>query len=228
MTSQVPHERLVPPVPDLPSVVPGRMAGLERLRRRGVFPGRGAELGQLRRWLASLLPDAPARDDVVLVAVELATNAIKHTASGKGGYFTVEITCAGEPGTVRVTVTDGGAAAGPVWPASPDPLDGHGLGLQLVRALTARSGASGDSCGRRVWAEVPWSSAAGEPAPAAVPAAGVNGHQTRALAWNGRGGRSSLYLVSLGTVDGWGRDDASRRHGRHDCAGTVGGSWLAR
>jgi hypothetical protein len=160
-------------------VLPGQPAGLEQLRQRCVFPGRPAELGRLRRWLASLLPDAPARDDVVLVAVELAANAIKHTASGAGGYFTVEITCAAALGTVRVTVTDGGAAAGPVWPASPDPLDGHGLGLQLVRALTAHSGASGDSGGRSVWAEVPWPSGAGVPGPAAVPAAGTNGQSLR-------------------------------------------------
>jgi serine/threonine-protein kinase RsbW len=154
--------------------LPGLLTGLEQLRQRCAFPGRPA--GQLRRWLKSLLPEAPARDDVVLVAVELAANAIKHTASGAGGYFTVEISGDEEPGTVRVTVTDGGAVAGPVWSASPDPLDGHGLGLQLVRALTARLGVSGDSGGRRVWAEVPWPGGEGEPTPAAVPAAGVNGH----------------------------------------------------
>jgi anti-sigma regulatory factor (Ser/Thr protein kinase) len=226
MTSQVP-ERLVLPVPDLQHVFPGQVAGLEQRRRRRVFPGQAAEMRQLRRWLDGLLPDAPARDDVVLVAVELATNAIKHTASGAGGYFTVEITCAAELGTVRVTVIDGGAAAGPVWSASPDPLDGRGLGLQLVRALAARSGASEDSSGHRVWAEVPWPSTAGEPAPVPVPAAGVNGHKTCAVARQGRAGRSSLHVVSLGTVDGWGRDDASKQYGFHVGVGSACGSWLA-
>lgn len=214
-----PQERLLLPMPDQ-RVLPSRPAALEQLCQRHVFPGRPAELVRLRRWLASLLPDTQARDDVMLVAVELATNAIKHTASGAGGYFTVEITCGGELGTVRVTVTDGGAEAGPVWPVSPDPLNEHGLGLQLVRALAAHSGANGDSRGRRVWAKVPWPSAAGEPAPAAVPAAGMNGH--KACAWEGRAGRSSLHVVSLGTVDGWGRDDASRWHGFRPRPGNQG------
>jgi hypothetical protein len=34
----------------------------------------------LRRWLESVLPDRPARDDVACVATELGSNAIRHTA----------------------------------------------------------------------------------------------------------------------------------------------------
>jgi Histidine kinase-like ATPase domain len=130
---------------------------------RRTFPGRPAELARLRRWLASLLPDSPARDDVITVTVELASNAIKHTASGTGGRFTVELTCVAEPGTVAVAVTDAGAPAGPAWPANPDPLNGHGLGLLLVRSLAARSGVCGDSRGRLVWAEFSWLSDTADP-----------------------------------------------------------------
>jgi anti-sigma regulatory factor (Ser/Thr protein kinase) len=81
------------------------------LRWRRVFAGREAELSQLRRWLGGLLPAAPARDDVVIVAVELATNALKHTASGRGGWFAVGVTRYGP--VVRVAVADGGASSEP-------------------------------------------------------------------------------------------------------------------
>jgi anti-sigma regulatory factor (Ser/Thr protein kinase) len=84
------------------------MPTLERRWRRD-FPGNEAELWPLREWLARLLPDAPARDDEIMVAVELATNAVKHTASGQGGFFAVEITWHAQPATVRIAVADGGA-----------------------------------------------------------------------------------------------------------------------
>ena len=59
------------------------------LRWRRVFSGQAAQLRELRRWLTALLPEAPARDDVLMVAVELATNAIKHSASRRDGFFAV-------------------------------------------------------------------------------------------------------------------------------------------
>jgi hypothetical protein len=52
------------------------------LRWRRVFSGHERELSVLRRWLSSLLPECPERDDVLVVANELASNAIRHTASG--------------------------------------------------------------------------------------------------------------------------------------------------
>src|SRR5262249_2007793 len=57
------------------------------LRWRQVFAGEESELTDLRRWLGMLLPEGPSRDDVISVATELASNAIKHTASGRGGWF---------------------------------------------------------------------------------------------------------------------------------------------
>ena len=65
---------------------------------------------QLRRWLTALLPDGPARDDLISVAVELGTNAIQHTSSGQGGWFTVEVARRGA--VTRIDVTDEGAQAG--------------------------------------------------------------------------------------------------------------------
>ena len=54
-------------------------------RWQRLFRGQETELRQLRRWLAGLLPDSCARDDLISVAVELGTNAIQHTASGDLG-----------------------------------------------------------------------------------------------------------------------------------------------
>jgi histidine kinase-like protein len=123
------------------------------LRWRQLFPGEERQLGVLRRWLAALLPDCAARDDVVSVAVELATNAVKFTASGHGGWFAVELTWSGR--VVRVAVVDGGAPAAPHL--VDDPTGEHGRGLLMVRALSARTGVCGDGRGRLVWAEIAWS-----------------------------------------------------------------------
>jgi len=123
------------------------------LRWRNVFPGDERQLGTLRRWLAELLPACPARDDVVTVAVELGTNALKFATGGRGGSFAVEITWSGP--VVRVAVIDGGAPTGPRLVE--DPAGEHGRGLIMVRALSVRTGVVGDERGRLVWAEVPWS-----------------------------------------------------------------------
>jgi hypothetical protein len=121
-------------------------------RRRRVFEGEERELGVMRQWLASVLPECPARDDVISVATELASNALRHTASGDGGWFAAEITWQ-EP-AVRIGVTDGGSPAEPHVIENPD--DEHGRGLLLVQGLSLRTGVTGDRHGRLVWAEVAW------------------------------------------------------------------------
>ena len=130
-----------------------------RAPRRGrAFPGLTRELAGLRKWLSSELPACGARGDVLLVANELAGNAIAHTASGRGGWFTVEMRWLRE--TVRVTVADGGSSSEPTVIDDPDAE--RGRGLLLVRELSERTGVEGDCRGRRVWAEVLWDG----PAPA--------------------------------------------------------------
>jgi anti-sigma regulatory factor (Ser/Thr protein kinase) len=132
-----------------------------------LFRGQETELRQLRRWLAGLLPDSCARDDLISVAVELGTNAVQHTASGDGGWFTVEVACLGP--VIRVAVTDEGApgslflggdpltdpagASGDLG-ASGDGDGDRGRGLLIVRALSVASGVCGNPSGRTVWAEV--------------------------------------------------------------------------
>jgi hypothetical protein len=134
-------------------------------RWRRVFPGRDDQVREVRRWLAGLLPGAPERDDVVVVAVELVTNAIRHTASGRGGLVMVEITWCGP--VLRVAVADDGAAGGPRLAAGPDGLGEGGRGLHLVRALAGSTGMCGDHRGRLVWADIAWSS--GKPAAPPLP-----------------------------------------------------------
>ncbi len=138
---------------------PGPMAPTLRWRR--LFPGDERELRRLRHWLTGLLPDCPTRDDLVSVAVELGTNAIQHTASGQGGWFTVEVVR--QDHLVRVSVADGGAPSGPC--VNEDPLSDCGRGLVIVHALSARTGVSGDAAGRTVWAEI-LCSASPSPVPA--------------------------------------------------------------
>jgi Histidine kinase-like ATPase domain len=132
-----------------------------------VFPGEERQLAALRRWLEWLLPDCPQRDDVACVATELGTNAIRHTSTGRGGWFAVEITC--HQSAVRVAVTDGGAPGEPRM--IDDPTGEHGRGLLVVQGLSVRNGLCGDHRGRLVWADVPWDAQLPRTADAEPPAA---------------------------------------------------------
>jgi serine/threonine-protein kinase RsbW len=134
-----------PDAPPPPALVPG-------LRWRRVFPGEERQLAPLRRWLAELLPPCTTRDDVTAVATELASNAIRHTRSGHGGWFAVETTW--NPQTVRIAVADCGGPSEPH--VVDDPAAEHGRGLLVVRGLSARTGAAGDHRGRLVWADIAW------------------------------------------------------------------------
>lgn len=138
-------------VPDAqgPGVMP-RAPGASVLRWRQVFPGEERQLGALRRWLVSLLPECPARDDAISVATELASNALCHTASGQGGRFGVEITT--HAAVVRVAVADSGGPGEPR--VIEDPTAEHGRGLLLVHGLSVRTGVAGDQRGRLVWADI--------------------------------------------------------------------------
>lgn len=126
------------------------------LRWRQVLRGEERQLAVLRRWLTSLLPECSARDDVVAVANELGSNAIRHTASGQGGWFAVEITWYGT--VLRVAVADSGSPNEPM--VIDDPAGENGRGLLLVRGLSVRTGMSGDHSGRLLWADIAWSAPA--------------------------------------------------------------------
>jgi hypothetical protein len=133
------------PGPPHPPVTP-------ELRWRRVFPGHGRELAALRRWLSSFLPACPALGDVLVIANELGSNAIEHTASGQGGWFAVEVTW--HRAVVQVVVADCG---GPGEPRVINDLAAErGRGLRLVQGLSVRTGFGGDRHGRLVWAQIAW------------------------------------------------------------------------
>ena len=135
--------------PDSQRAHADNVAGLRWWR---IFPGEGGQLRELRQWLKDLLPESGARDDVILVANELAANAVNHTASGRGGQFSVEVTVVGE--LLRVTVGDGGGPSAPV--IIDDPVSEHGRGLRLVQELSAGMEVSGGERGRFVHAVLEW------------------------------------------------------------------------
>jgi serine/threonine-protein kinase RsbW len=100
---------------------------------------------------------------------ELCANAIAHTASGRGGVFTVEVQIPRD-GVARIAVTDDGGASVPAA-GSADPMAEGGRGLAMVAACTTRWGFADAYPGRTVWAEASW--------PVAVPSPARQGRATR-------------------------------------------------
>jgi anti-sigma regulatory factor (Ser/Thr protein kinase) len=87
-------------------------------------------------------------DDAILLASELVTNALKHSASGQGGKFAVAVLH--RSADIRVEIVDQG---GPWLPG--DVSDGlHGRGLVIVGTVARAWGITGDDSGRTVWFEL--------------------------------------------------------------------------
>jgi hypothetical protein len=84
--------------------------------------------------------------DVVLVASELATNAILHAASP------YRLTLSRTGGSVRVALQD--VADSPAEPRVPSADDTHGRGMVIVAALSRRWGCDPLPEGKVVWAEL--------------------------------------------------------------------------
>lgn len=79
------------------------------------FGGRADQLSQVRDQIAGYLKDCPVTQDMVLIADELAANAILHTHS-RGSTFHVR--CQLSPGTARIEVEDGAAGGGTARPVT--------------------------------------------------------------------------------------------------------------
>jgi serine/threonine-protein kinase RsbW len=131
-------------------------------------------VSQARRFVAELLAGCPARETLMTCVSELCANAIRHTASGNGGVFIVEVD-ARRDGVARIAVTDEGADGVPVAGAL-DLMAEGGRGLAMVAACTSRWGFADAYPGRTVWAEASW--------PVAVPSPGQpprrpDGHPAR-------------------------------------------------
>jgi serine/threonine-protein kinase RsbW len=117
-------------------------------RFTGTYPGRAEQVHHVRRAVAKHLAGCPAADDTVLIASELASNAIIHSAS-RGEFFTVRAEL--HPDYVQVEAEDLG---GPWHRAQPD---GRPHGLDVVEALTGPDGWGIENTtggGRIVWARL--------------------------------------------------------------------------
>lgn len=125
------------------------------------FPGRPEQVGQARLFASSVLAGRPEADTAALVVSELATNALRHTASGEpDGTFLVVVWARADG--VRVAVYDLGSARTPaIAPADGDELRASGHGLVLVTTLAKEWGATRTKTGRRVWAELSGTDGAG-------------------------------------------------------------------
>jgi serine/threonine-protein kinase RsbW len=117
-------------------------------RYQRTFHGRADQVSQVRRDIARHLAGCPAADDAVLIASELAANAVTHSANA-GEFFTVR--CETYPDYVWLEVEDLG---GPWQLRQPDDRP-HGLDLIGALAGPDNWGTDTTSDGDRiVWARL--------------------------------------------------------------------------
>jgi serine/threonine-protein kinase RsbW len=126
-----------------------RTAAEAATRYQRTFPGRPDQVRRVRHEVACYLAGCPAAGDAILIASELATNAIVHSAS-QGEFFTVR--CQASSGHIRIEVEDLGG------PWQPHPSGDRPHGLDIIAALTAAGqwGIDGDHAGRTAWARLAW------------------------------------------------------------------------
>ena len=117
------------------------------------FPGRPEQVAEARQFVGSVLAGRPEVNAAVLVASELCTNAISHSASGGPlGVFAVTVLRGEDRATV--SVRDMGSLGEPTLMFSDGELAQSGRGLLLVGALAKDWGTSRLRSGRVVWAEL--------------------------------------------------------------------------
>jgi serine/threonine-protein kinase RsbW len=115
------------------------------------YPAEPAQVGQARAALAVILGDCPRADDAILVASELATNSVVHSASRDGGEFTLRAEVRQDH--VLIEVEDAGGA----WHGGPG-YDGRPHGFDVVATVAGPQnwGINGDTSGRVAWATLGW------------------------------------------------------------------------
>jgi anti-sigma regulatory factor (Ser/Thr protein kinase) len=110
-----------------------------------IFRGTADQVAAVRRFVRSTFGDHASRDDAVLIASELAANAIAHSQSGqRGGAFGVHLAVLNAGFTVVVVTDQGGTAAPQIRDAYA--CTHSARGQQIVRTL---AGGVGVSRGRR-------------------------------------------------------------------------------
>jgi len=119
-------------------------------RYQRTFPGRADQVARVRHEIAAYLAGCPAADEIVLVASELAANAIFHTQS-RGASFTVR--CQVSARAARIEVEDLGG------PWRPRQAADRPHGLDIIQALTGPDQwgtQPAGTGGRIVWAQLSW------------------------------------------------------------------------
>jgi hypothetical protein len=115
------------------------------------FSGVPESVGEVRRYLVNVLGPSCGIEPLI-VGTELATNAIRHTASGGvGGQFVVHVDRYLD--RLGLRVDDQGGPSSPRLLESGDLGDG-GRGLIMVAELCLAWGVLGDDRSRTVWAEL--------------------------------------------------------------------------
>ena len=121
-----------------------------------LLPFAASSVGVARRRLVSDLIGAgicgAAITDAALVLSELLSNALRHATPLPGSGL--RVAWSQQAGSVRVSVSDGGAQTLPEL-GEPNPSTTGGRGLRIVDRLSRSWGARSDDESTTVWAEVP-------------------------------------------------------------------------
>ncbi|MCA1832166.1 MAG: MEDS domain-containing protein [Actinobacteria bacterium] len=122
-------------------------AGGEAMTRTFACNARSArEARRFTRHVLEELGHGSVIEDVVLVAGELAANAVLHARSA----FTLDIRSDGA--TIRLAVRDRSTSPPELAPVSKE-LSSSGRGLRLIQAVSSRWGYESNGQGKTVWAE---------------------------------------------------------------------------
>jgi hypothetical protein len=116
-------------------------------RHTGIYPAEPRQVGIARAALAGWLGCCPRADEAILIASEFATNSVLHSASRRGGAFTLRAEVQQEH--VRIEVEDAGGR----WRGGVRG-DGRPHGFDVVAAIAGPGnwGIDGDVGGRIAWA----------------------------------------------------------------------------
>jgi anti-sigma regulatory factor (Ser/Thr protein kinase) len=129
-------------------------SGKDHLLRSGALaldlPMTAAAPGLARQAVDRFQLDTSERESARLLASELVTNALLHSAAARTTSIRIDARISGH--TLRISVTDRGTAANAVAPRH-DPGPGGGFGLFLVERLAARWGVERNGS-TTVWCEL--------------------------------------------------------------------------
>ncbi len=106
------------------------------------YPGQADQIPRVRAFLTRVLDGCPAAEDVVLMADELAANAVLHSHSGEaGGVFTVRVEVR-EGQWVHVGVQDEGGPTAPRLRRGPSAGDDWAMTWAMTAARAGKGCAS--------------------------------------------------------------------------------------